>query len=80
LQFLSDDALWATARNRLPQEISMQLEQLNHKQQREGLTEVEAGTLEQLVQEYERMMLLRAQAAVLLKERGYDISNLVIRR
>lgn len=80
LHLLDDEALWAAARNRLPQEISAQLEQLNHKQQREGLTDFEAQTLDQLAQQYELIMLTRAQAAVLLKERGYDISILRSRR
>src|SRR5262245_380649 len=74
LSFLSDGELWRVARNPLPSELAAEMEQFHHKQQREGLTEPEQAALAQLVRKYERTMLLRAQAAALLKERGNDVS------
>jgi plasmid stability protein len=76
LSLLNDQALWQAARSHLAAETVKELEWLNLKQQREGLTESEAEKLDLLIYQYERVMLVRAQAAVLLKERGYDISNL----
>jgi len=45
--------------------------------QREGLTPAETESAETLIRQYERAMLARAQAAVLLRQRGYDISTLL---
>ena len=77
LALLNDDDLWRAARSHLPVEAAAQMEGLHLKRQREGLTEAEARTLAGLVRQYERAMLVRAQAAVLLKERGHAVSGLV---
>jgi len=76
LSLLDDEALWQAARSHLPKEATEQLESLHLKRQREGLTETESQTLAGLVRQYERAMLVRSQAAVLLKQRGHDVSNL----
>jgi len=76
LALLDDEALWRAARNHLPAEVAAQLEELHLKRQREGLTEAETQTLAGLVRQYERVMLIRAQAAMLLKQRGYEVSEL----
>jgi len=73
---LDDAALWEAARSRLSAEKSTQLELLHFKRQREGLSETEARTLSELVQQYERSMLIRARAAAILKLRGHDLSGL----
>ncbi|NUM45501.1 MAG: hypothetical protein HUU38_12425 [Anaerolineales bacterium] len=77
LKFLDNDSLWRAARRRLPAEISEQLEQLHLKQQSVGLTETEMQTRDHLIQQYEKNMLVRAEAAVLLKQRNADISQLL---
>ena len=77
LALLDDEALWRAARSHLPAEAVAQMEQLHLKRQREGLTGSEAETLAGLVRHYERAMLVRAQAAALLKERGYDVAELL---
>jgi hypothetical protein len=77
LALLDDEALWRAARSHLPAEAAAQMEQLHLKRQREGLTGSEAETLAGLVRHYERAMLVRAQAAALLKERGYDVAELL---
>ena len=76
LSLLDDEALWRAARSHLP-EAAAQLEQLHLKRQREGLTGSEVETLGGLMRRYERAMLVRAQAAALLKKRGYDVSELL---
>lgn len=74
---LDDTVLWDIARSRLSPEISAELESLNWKQQAEGLSSDEKNRQEALIRQYEKTMLTRARAAVLLKERGYNISELM---
>lgn len=76
LGMVDDEGLWRAARSQLPREISTELERLHFKRQREGLTSVEEGMIQNYLRQYERIMLVRAQAAVLLQQRGYDISAL----
>jgi uncharacterized protein YnzC (UPF0291/DUF896 family) len=80
LRSLNDDALRRTAMDRFPEDAARRFTELNHKQQREGLTEEETSDLADLRRGYERFMVLRAEAAALLKERGYDVSKLILRR
>ncbi|HKO25477.1 MAG TPA: hypothetical protein VJY65_12170, partial [Chloroflexota bacterium] len=63
LTLLDDAALWRAARSHLPTTVAAQLEALHLKRQREGLTNSETETLARLVRQYERAMLVRAQAA-----------------
>ncbi|MFY9825516.1 MAG: hypothetical protein WAM82_29350 [Thermoanaerobaculia bacterium] len=77
LEVLDDDELWRLARNTMSPEASQELESLHFKQRSEGLSPVEDATRAKLIQEYERSMLIRAQAAKLLKERGHDVSGLL---
>ena len=77
LALLDDASLRRAARSTFPPAAAQQLEELHLKRQRQGLTEFEAQTVATLVRQYERAMLVRAQAAALLKQRGYDISNLL---
>jgi plasmid stability protein len=77
LQTLDDPALWNAARGRLAADVSAELEDLHHKRQREGLAEAEAQRLADLVRQYERHLLVRAQAAALLRQHGHDVSELL---
>jgi plasmid stability protein len=77
LERLDDDQLWKASREHLPNGISEELEALNLKQQRLGLTAIEQQRADELGFEYDRAMLVRARAAVLLRERGYDVSSLL---
>ena len=77
LTLLDDAALWRAARSHLPTKVAAELEALHLKRQREGLTDIETQTLARLVRQYERAMLVRAQAAALLKQRGYDVADLI---
>jgi hypothetical protein len=77
LELLNDEELWRAARNRLSDDVRVQLAALNSKQQREELTPAEKETLEQLVHQYDLAVLLRAEAARLLKERGHEVARLL---
>lgn len=78
LELLGNEALWAAAQSQLPEQAAAEIATLNQKQEREGLTAEEAATLEQLSQEHQRLTTIRNQSLVLLKERGYDISESMI--
>ena len=77
LALLDDAALWRAARSHLSAEAAAELEALHLKRQREDLTDIETQTLARLVRQYERAMLVRAQAAALLKQRGYDVAEFI---
>ncbi len=77
LRDLDDEALLRAARDRFPDEASERFAALNDKQQREGLTEEEKRSLRDLRLGYERVMVVRAEAAALLKQRGHDVSELL---
>ena len=77
LALLSDEELWRAARNQLAAEAAARLEELHQDKQRKGLTEAESQELAGLLRQYERMMLVRAQAAALLHQRGHDVSGLL---
>lgn len=76
LSELDDAALWQVARDHLPADAAREMEALNHKQQREGLSPAEDEKLDRLTRAYERFLLLRAEAVGLLQERGHDVSVL----
>jgi plasmid stability protein len=77
LNALDDAGLWEAAQRRLPAEASAELEALHQKRQSEGLADTELQRLDALVGEYERHLLVRAQAIALLKQRGHDVGELI---
>lgn len=77
LVVLDDAALWRAARSRLAAAKAERLEALHIKRQAVGLSESETNTLRALVKEYERSILVRSQAALILRQRGYDVLGLV---
>lgn len=76
LDVLDDAALWQAARRQLAAGQQEQLEALNFKQQSEGLTREEQQDQQRLLHAFDRVMLVRANAAKLLRERGYNICEL----
>jgi hypothetical protein len=76
LPFLDDAHLWQAARQLAPPEKNERMQELVLKQQAEGLTEAEQQEAQQLQQYAHRLMMIRAEAAVLLQQRGYDITTL----
>ena len=80
LEGLADGELWQLARKTVSRKASQELEALHLKQRDEGLSQEEEAGRAKLLQEYEWTMLIRAQAACLLKDRGHDISSLLAHR
>ncbi len=74
MTLLTDAELWQAGRVQLPDDVVAQIEALHFKRQNQGLTDDEAATAAALVRQYERAMLIRAQAAALLKQRGHDMA------
>lgn len=74
--YLNDAALWQAARATMGTEQRKRLEALHDKQQRQDLTAEERVEEQALLALYDETILLRAQAAVLLQQRGYDIADL----
>jgi plasmid stability protein len=70
LALLDNPDLERAAKTPLPAALAEDLEALHIKQQREGLTEVESVRSAHLSRAYEQSMLIRAQAAAILKSRG----------
>ena len=77
LVVLDDAALWRAAESRLADDIAFELEALHDKRDGVGLTDSESQQLAALLRRYERQMLVRAQAAALLRERGHDVTRLL---
>jgi hypothetical protein len=75
MAYLNDAALWQAARATIPGEQKERLEALHLKQQQNVLTNEEKAEEQALLALYRETILVRAQAAVLLKQRGYDVSN-----
>jgi len=75
LTFLDDHHLLQAAQRIVPREKSERMQELIFKQQAEGLIELEQQEAKQLVMYANLVMLIRAEAAVLLQERGLDISQ-----
>jgi hypothetical protein len=78
LTLLDDDDLWRAARSHLAFTDAERLEALHLKRQRVGLDLAEENEQTQLARAYERFMLIRAQAASLLSQRGHDVSSLLV--
>lgn len=77
LKLMDDQALWKAAHHsRLSKSQVAKMEQLHFKRQTEDLSKAEKEHLADLVHQYERMILIRAEATGLLMERGYDVSSL----
>jgi hypothetical protein len=77
LAALDDSALWRLARSRVASEDAQRLAELGDKRQRSGLTEDELREAEELVERHDRVMVVRAEAAALLQQRGHDVSGLL---
>ena len=75
LAYLNDAALWQAARTTMPTEQHERLATLHDMQQREPLTDEERVEEQALLALYRETLLVRGQAAILLQQRGYDISD-----
>jgi hypothetical protein len=73
MAYLNDAALWQAARTTMLPEQRARLATLHDKQQYTSLTPEEQAEEQALLRLYRETLLVRAQAAVLLKQRGYDV-------
>lgn len=78
LELFTDQELWRAAQVTAPDDQTARMQDLVEKQQLEGLTAVEKAEAALLSNYFNRVMLVRAKAAVLLQSRGYDIDQLMI--
>ncbi len=76
MAYLNDAALWQAARATLPANQRERLETLHEMQQQGRLSSAERTEEQALLDLYKETLLVRAQAAVLLRSRGYDITDL----
>lgn len=74
LDQLSDDALWTIAREQMPPDKQARQRVLMDKNAQGTITSPEQEELARLVQQGQRLMLRKAQAAALLTERGHRIT------
>jgi hypothetical protein len=77
LDLFTTEELWRAARMTAPANKTERMQVLVEKQQLEGLTDSEKQEATLLSHFFNRVMLIRAKAAVLLKERGHDIDQLL---
>jgi hypothetical protein len=76
LERLSDDVLWAVARSRMNTAKQRRWHRLLERGQQGALTDQEQEELSRLMADGDRLTLCKAQAYLLLKERGYRIPEL----
>ena len=74
LRVLDDASLWHVLSGQFPEELSEELESLHG--EHHPLTNAQSQRLAELIRRYERHMLVRAQAAALLRDRGHDLTEL----
>ena len=75
LAHLNDAALWQMARATVPPQLRSRMESLHHQLRRGEIAETDQKEIDRLEKLYRDTIVIRAQAALILQERGYDISN-----
>ena len=75
LALLNDRALWRIARQTMPEEHYDRMDELLTLKKQNALNVAQQRELDIYLAEYDRIVLHRAHAAVLLKQRDYDLSN-----
>lgn len=73
MKSLSDDALWAIAREQMVDDAQARLHGLMARQSRGAISPSEQRELEQLVERGNRLMVRKAEAAALLVSRGHVV-------
>jgi hypothetical protein len=72
LRYLSDDALWTIAREQLPEAAQRKAHQLMERNTAGVLSAEEVTELDRLVARADRLMLRKAEASALLREREFQ--------
>jgi hypothetical protein len=75
LQHLSDDTLWTIARDRMPESAQTRAQYLMGRNSSGQISDAEYDELEQLAERADRLMLRKAEAAAILKQRGHTFSQ-----
>ena len=75
MAYLNDAALWQAARATMSPELRERMADLHDEQGRRRLSTEEQVEEQRLLELYRGTVLVRAQAAALLKRRGYDVSD-----
>ncbi len=70
LHYLSDDALLTIAREQMPDDAQTRANTLLERNSRDVITDEEHAELEKLVERADQLMLRKAEAASLLRQRG----------
>ncbi len=74
---LDDEALWQAAQNEVGRKANAGIRRLRAKRRTRGLTVAEQERLAELLRQEDKGMLIRAQALLLLKQRGRDVEPLL---
>lgn len=77
MALMTDEELQQAAGLRMSASENQRMQKLVLQRQRNELSAEQEIEAERLAQRQERVMLVRAQAAALLKERGHDVSDLI---
>lgn len=72
LKHLSTDALWTIAREQMPDDMQVRAHELMDKNSRGSITDEEYLELQKLVERSDRLMVRKAEAVDLLRQRGYS--------
>ncbi|MEK7727326.1 MAG: hypothetical protein AAB354_02870 [candidate division KSB1 bacterium] len=75
LAFLPDHEIWQVMRETLPSEHYEEMDALLDRKNQGRISATEQQTIDCLLEDYHRLVLRRGQAAVLLKARGYEVSD-----
>jgi predicted transcriptional regulator len=79
LASLDDEALWRVSQSQPTVEDGILLDALVDKRRRRGLSADDEKLLAELIDRHDRVMVLRAEAVALLKERGVDVRERISR-
>ncbi|MBC7811255.1 MAG: hypothetical protein H7175_08915 [Burkholderiales bacterium] len=72
---LSDNSLWSIARERMPDDVQNQMQDLMDKNSSGTITPEEFAELEKLVERGQRLMVVKSEAMALLTKRGYKVTR-----
>ena len=75
LHHLSYDALWTIAREQMLEDVQARAHALMDTNSRDVMTDEEHAELEKLVERGDRLILRKAEAAALLRKRGYTFTQ-----
>lgn len=79
LAALDTDGLWRVAQSQPTMDDKVLLDTFVDKRRHQGPTPDENRLLAEVVDRYDRVLVLRAEAVTLLKQRGVDVGELVAR-